>query len=548
VNIGAPAVLTLLPPERVAGVVRSEASGAVVAGAFVWASEPGDAVRSAEDGTFSLIVSDTKANSTADGESLSLRATATGHRPGRVAVSATQVRPGGAPIRPADLATFSLRPAGTVHGEVVDRAAGLVANAEVRLERLDAFGAFFARDSARNSVRTGAAGRFAFSDLELHVPYRLEARSGEESSQRVDVRLADATQPQHAVLELRPWRRISGTVVDEQDQPVAEAAVGLRRGPSPDSRIRTTTYDFIEFDYAAISGEAGRFELLDVTDGTHELEVRADGYAPLLVPGITISAHEGREGSVVDVGIVQLLPGVSLSGTVTDSDGVPLSGAAVWARSQLRRTAPLPSRGYKGEADARTDRGGRFLVGDLVPGVAITLAVELEGYLPFFVDGLSVDIESADDREPIVVELAPAASLEGVVVGAQGEPLVDVRIDLQLESHDLVGEASENLGSASASGRSAADGRFTIEGLRSGRWELRARKVDFRETTLPGLEVRADAEREPVRVVLAEGATLEGTVLGPAGEPVAGADVWLLIDGSRSFGGNHQRRRQLPHP
>ncbi len=77
-------------------------------------------------------------------------------------------------------------------------------------------------------------------------------------------------------------------------------------------------------------------------------------------------------------------------------------------------------------------------------------------------------------------------------------------------------------------GVAGPDGRFRLTGLRPGdRYDLHIRLEGY----LPGRALDVEAPtREPLRIVLEEAPVLTGRVVGPAGEPISGADIRARLD------------------
>jgi protocatechuate 3,4-dioxygenase beta subunit len=146
---------------------------------------------------------------------------------------------------------------------------------------------------------------------------------------------------------------ILGAVVDAiSGQPLQAAVVSLRPAASGQR--------------PALTNERGEFLFTALGPGAYTIEVSRPGYLAggygrrrPLGDGVPIElADRERRGSVV----VRLWPWASISGTLTDDDGLPVVGAIVEA---MRRT---PTGKFEYGGDAMTDSRGVYQINSLPPG------------------------------------------------------------------------------------------------------------------------------------------------------------------------------------
>jgi|GEM_PF-1840967 len=109
--------------------------------------------------------------------------------------------------------------------------------------------------------------------------------------------------------------------------------------------------------------------------------------------------------------------------------------------------------------------------------------------------------------------LGDAVSVSGSVVNEKGEPIADAEV---LVGKRAFGDSREV--------KTAADGTFVARGCVPGKTVLTASAKGYAATTI-GIE--ATTNSEPHRLILRAGFALRMRVVGPEGEPVAGANVWL---------------------
>lgn len=485
---GGPQQATLGPPRIVRGRVLEAGSRSPLAGALVWRGGP-PAVRSTGGGAFELPVR------AAVSGGMFLEGAALDH------VAWGQHFPEGQePV-------LLLWPAAEIRGSVTEAGGRPVPGAEISAIPADAEGN---RDFQREvKTRTAADGSFRLRGLFSGATYRLGVQ---RAGMAPAVRLAGAgaAAPVHIVLS--PGARISGRILDEEGRPVAGARVifsstnegdldawhaYLRRDP----RFSRTTTD-----------AEGRFQLVDVRAGRFHLTMDRQGFLPA-----TRSVEVPDPPRDVDLGEVTLEAGAVLEGLVTDEQGRPLAEARVSSAPSDPASVPLERRRQRlevgGGGGSRTGPDGRFRVESLIQGVSYDLSVELDGYVPAKVSGVEPPA-----RAPLRIEMKPAPSLTGRVVGPDGRPVAMASVAARGE-----GDAAHMPPLASAG--CDESGRFRLFFAAPGSVTLAARATDYRTKIVRGVEVPARGEVGPIEISLEPGAVLEGRVLDERGTPVSGAQV-----------------------
>ena len=306
-------------------------------------------------------------------------------------------------------------------------------------------------------------------------------------------------------LGLRRGRTGFGHIVDRTEKPVAGARVVLR--PTPGTRPASPNAS-----HEAATGPDGRFEVRDLPAGLYELTARRQGYAPLTVPGLRVPSGSGS----TDLGTVILMTGVAVEGRVVDPQGRPVPEAEV----RLTPAGGLPAAPGPGEEPSPpvlTGPDGSFRIEDRRPGETVDLGVQRAGYAPASAPGLRIPRE-----QPVRIVLQPTATVEGSTVEPGGEPVSGALV-LILPSDPV---------HPTRQARSDENGLFRIADVTPGSFEIRATAPGRQEARLINLEIRAGQSLQNVEVVLAPGAVLAGRILSPTGQPVSGAEVSLLPEGS----------------
>ncbi|MBI5496650.1 MAG: carboxypeptidase regulatory-like domain-containing protein [Deltaproteobacteria bacterium] len=279
-------------------------------------------------------------------------------------------------------------------------------------------------------------------------------------------------------IKLYSAKRLHGRVLDN-DEPAAGMAVRL-------------------------DGEHKKLETRTAPDGTYAFPGLRPGSYSLEAGDETRGAFASatvREGTTECVVDLVLHACGSLRGTVRDVERRPVAGAEV--KASLSDTASWKSR----ESARRTDPAGHFSVAPLAAG-SFTVTVSADGYVTHRSEPIRVEAGAATALD---VVLAPAATLQGIIVNPEGAPLTGVSISAVLSGG---GPAEPQWA------RSHDDGTFSVTGLAPGEYALRLAHDDY----LPrSLSARAPDAR--LRVVLEPGGVVAGVVVNGRDEPVVGARV-----------------------
>ncbi|MCB1033904.1 MAG: carboxypeptidase regulatory-like domain-containing protein, partial [Acidobacteria bacterium] len=249
-----------------------------------------------------------------------------------------------------------------------------------------------------------------------------------------------------------------------------------------------------------------------------DLLVAAAGYLPARVPPVV----PGRGGAEV-----LLQPAVLLRGRVVDGQGRPVGDAEVRSRVVAGRRSTAREIATSGDSETRSDGGGAFTLGPLLPTAVHRIEARAEGFAP-----RSRVISPGDGVPPLLTFVLTAGrTLQGRVVDGEDRPTPGAVVRL-VESPLEAAEAARILRvSGPAIGYSARattdeDGWFALPAVPPGRYGLTAGTPDLPPLTVPGIVVTEGAEPMDVgTLVLLPGVALRGKVVDPEGAPVAGAHV-----------------------
>lgn len=545
--------LRLAQPVRVSGEVIAQEIGERIAGALVLLGS--EVTLSGRAGEFELL---------APAQRLELRVRASGYVASGEWLDARQL---------ASFQRILLSTAVVLSGVVVDLRDQPVEGAEVT--------------AASRLALTDASGRFRLEDVPEADSVGLTARAAGFAPETVEVAAHRGTPELRIVL--RSGILGFGSVVDLENRPLAGAMVYLLPAASGALRFQRRVIADAE------TSLNGRFELRDLGPARYDLRVEHAGHAPVLVPGIAVPEGQAE----VEIGTVTLAPGAVIEARVLAPDGSPIAGATAEAMADPTfwlwdpSTAASDAQGILRLGDLAAGVTHRLVVrhegfselalsGILAPTerpLALTLepALLLQGTVvdehdrP--VEGALVQVVRRRPEGGTHWETQPTGSdgrfvIEGVPPGrsqliAQAPAFQPKEVELELVADPqppevkvvlergmrLQGRVLDTAGTpiegasvgpegASQRGRSATasdmEGRYELEGLPAGRVTVVARHEQFqmarKDAVLDGTRDAAlDFELEPPLLV-------SGRVLGPGGEPVPSAAIWIS-DGSRGAGG-----------
>ncbi|MCP3099316.1 carboxypeptidase-like regulatory domain-containing protein [Myxococcus sp. K15C18031901] len=427
----------------------------------------------------------------------------TGLPEGALAVWALDAR--GAGVLPRSVAVGAtglklvLREAATVSGRVVDEGRHPLPGANVTL--------FLAEHSRFFEATTDARGRFSFGPLPAGRPHGLVAYQPGLLAAHVPL---DVPEDLDEDLVLHAPHRVSGRVLDA-GRPVADAEV--------------------------VSVETGRSARTD-GDGRFVLEDLLLGHTQLTA---TLGKRRGHawtqlmEGKPEPEVVIVLGPVFTLRGTVTTLKGHPVPAATIEVA---------------GTDNARTltDARGHFVFESLTPG-RYTVTVRAEDYADQRIDYAydpstpSPETQAPANDEPLQeaptvdVVLHPSFRVGGVLVDPEGRPvsgaivqlaggdgplgeapLPPPRMDARKHPDDLARLHETRVTEV----RTDDQGRFAFERARPDRLSLR---VDS-DRYIP-LHTVVDAPATDLRLVLQEGARLQGSVVDAQGLPLDGVQLSL---------------------
>ncbi|MCY1043827.1 carboxypeptidase-like regulatory domain-containing protein [Corallococcus sp. bb12-1] len=278
--------------------------------------------------------------------------------------------------------------------------------------------------------------------------------------------------------------RLAGRVVAVDGSPAAGLLV-LLDGDTALATEQVTTTD-----------GAGRFTFDDVPELPHQLNVGTVQLGAFATLTVTPPAQ--------DV-VLQLQPGVYVDGTVSDDTGRPIAGAKV---STFREDGGPVS----AEATTVTSASGRYRLGPVRAGPH-TFKLEAAHHLDMEVENQSLD----RGQGPLDFTLDRAASAEGTVVDAEGQPLAGISLGLHYCGDRGRGCPPDDVTLTDA------DGHFVLDAPQADSYWIIAEGDAF----IPSAH-QVQAPSTSLRLVMSRGASVSGHVTDAQGLPVRHASIRLV--------------------
>lgn len=258
------------------------------------------------------------------------------------------------------------------------------------------------------------------------------------------------------------------------------------------------------------SGKDGRFGFPIPRVGAGGLELAADD---LVFANDRIQWE--ANGADLDLGDLSVVAAATVQGVVQDAQGAPVAGVKVTATQ-----GPLR---FGAASSATTAADGAFSLGKLRPA-KWTLRTASGKFLPHAEE---LEIAAGERRTGVVVVLQAGAAIAGQVVDDLGVGVAGIRVgSKRSESHS--GLAIERFTSDEAV-RTDANGFFTLAGLEGERASVRA----FGPGYLTAMATDVPVGTNDLVLRVDRQATIVGTLVDPAGKPIAGSNVWSASAGDR---------------
>jgi|ADurb_Met_03_Slu_FD_contig_61_261117_length_4432_multi_4_in_0_out_0_4 uncharacterized GH25 family protein len=383
-------------------------------------------------------------------------------------------------------------------GKVVGPGGAAVPNAKVaaRPQASVSGGANALNREVDKETATDGSGLFAFDSLSSGQ-YTLTV----SHDQFAAAQLRDVDVPQDGVqIALGEGASIEGSVTDAEGAPIAG--------------VRVSVTDVGTVSKEAVSGEDGRYLLGPLSvKPINKKQVTADkeGWAKPEPKTVTLT-----EGTVAELDFV-LQRTARIGGVVKDTAGKPIDGVKVLVEKMITRENPV----HRFLDFAYTGADGSFDLPKIVPSNDVRLVAEHRYYIRWLSEPFSIDAGEDFPETEIVMEVG--SKISGEVVNEAGQRLEGAQVKAvragDPDTHDFLGGGST---------KTDAQGRFQVQGLGSGSYEIVAQLNDYIDGRSEPLDMVEGASRSGVKVKLVAARSVSGTVTDMQRRPVAGARVTAI--------------------
>ncbi|MCE9593089.1 MAG: carboxypeptidase-like regulatory domain-containing protein [Planctomycetes bacterium] len=312
---------------------------------------------------------------------------------------------------------------------------------------------FNASSSSRGEALSGDDGSFLVENLQQGA-YMLQVEYECHSQTRMNrVQVGEM----NIVVEMRPRTTVRGRVVDGSGKAVPSFTVSAKQAnEDPDQPflenlpIETT-----------VEGGDGTFTLCEFDRGSYVLAVDAPGFATALSEKFSVVENQAS----VEL-TVRLSAGGSIKGKLVDSTGNPIKGAVVASFDAGMEDINDPLFGQLISSGAtkrktRTDRDGNFELKTLAPA-DYQLEITHPSYSRTVVPNLRVIEGQTVNTGSVAVK--GGGKVTGKVFDQAGQPV----------ARGVVHVAASDGSSLVLDGRTDAEGRYTIDHVPSGSYQISA--------------------------------------------------------------------------
>ncbi|MFT4842786.1 MAG: protocatechuate 3,4-dioxygenase beta subunit [Planctomycetota bacterium] len=463
-----------------------------------------------------------------------------------------------------------------ISGRVLDPSGEPMPNASIAMIYLDISRVLFSADGRAEPIITNEEGYFELEHVGAGRVAVVAAATDVAPSNIVELAVVDGGVYDDLLLELGEGTAVAGMVVDDEDNPVAGAAVEMRPFERPNDpqfmkmmlkvrRVETTT------------DINGRFVVKGMTGEQIVIQASKAGYTTAIASGYGLDDE--------DI-IVKVQRGVTIRGTVMagedavkrfrveartreipkDKDGNVIAvdassgsngrrwgrdrdngGGPPWASRLTKRTRQLPEgqtmggRGMDGNWREIQAVDGKFTLTGIPPG-RVRIRVRAEGYLE--PETQTIDLGPAASSEELVFEMVGGQPVSGRIVDEAGAPVSDAQVTAYKKKDDSEDGGSSRMSfnfsidpedfdflAMSTSRRSAmssSKGEFTIAALEPGEYRFTARHPDMAKSSTKNVIVKAGLDTPIVEIAIDAGGAVEGTVTGLAMRPLSDAFMVAL--------------------
>lgn len=385
------------------------------------------------------------------------------------------------------------------------------------------------------------AGRFHVDGVQNDNVATITVAARGYVTERIDVHVdGGKARPAETVVRLRRAGAISGEVRSPDGTPVPGAKVRVVKRDQllPGKTVRESevpwTDDEYEYEASALHESVHDMTRDRNEDGVAHVEVLTDAMGAFRVEGIAFDAEydataskggfaASSPGPWIRATLEAANPAISLVLRRSAAVTVAVSYPAAAERTGSPRVRLLVGRYHDLRSPVVEDASGVRRFNDVDPGDFVAV-VEEEGFLPVIRHATAVDGEHV--TLPILLE--PGATVEGIVVDREGEPVADAEVNVAAAAGQRYLSTLIYLVD-SRDTKSGPDGKFFVTGLRPGASLLIAEFYGDEEVLATRERLALTAPARDVRVVVTRHGTARMRLLQPDGTPFTG-NAWVQVE------------------
>lgn len=418
-----------------------------------------------------------------------------------------------------------LSPAPRISGRVLSPLGQPVAGASVRRE-LGLLELMAAEGSAGAGATTDAAGRFEILDLDAGDCQLVASREGFAASEPLVLKVEAGLEYPDLLLTLRQGAKLTGEVIDDDGRPRAGGTVILQRMPNMTRQILLQ------------SDSEGRFSQENLEPGSWQVTAMQNLF------GLDVDSGELDQAELLrdmKLEMIELKDGESKHVVLGGKSGEQFEVAGLLSHrgepvkdAMVSFVATTSGKSLQKVKFSTSDAEGRFRVqldgaGDYLVTVQLNVSMGQQ-------EAVETRMHLAPDPEgPLEVDIElPRGRIEGRVIGADGQPLADVRVSLKTEGGMLAGSF---MGGHYAESKTDEQGRYEFDYLRPGQYQVAAGGAlmggalgggsAFGRLVRSGLRLVSESTLGGIDFRLEPSAELEGVVRDSSGQPVVGAALFV---------------------
>jgi len=332
-----------------------------------------------------------------------------------------------------------------VSGQVVDSTGGPVAG--VSVTHTDGTGSLWALVLGRGN-KTDKEGRFDLVGLRPGQR-KLQTRSPDHLPAEQAVELAEGQHRKDIIIQVQPGGFILGTVVNDLGQPVPDAEVAASRTQQVDTQIKITAFSPGE---STRTDQAGRFRLANLNTKKATLRVAKTGLDTQTVPDVVVGTTDL---------VMELKRLGAIEGVLVDEKNRPVQGSTVAASpggGRFRVGDMLP--GGISRSATVTNAAGEFRLENVRPGQVLVTA-RSDSHLPA---RERIQVRPGDTTRGVRLTATPGTILEVTVQDPAGRPVANATVTVKEKTSD-----GPMMIPAGGHGRKQGRRRFEYRAIRRGR-------------------------------------------------------------------------------